>query len=226
MASAESPAHPPQGRARNARVLLVIASGAVIASFAVTAAAAAAPSPWRSQAELAGMGALWVIAIGTVVVWRRYDSLAGIGLRRVGGRDVLIAFASGVVLMLAVPALAWLATTVTAHGVGLVESATARPAQLVVLGVLTAAVTEEVVFRGAAMGALARAGAVRFWQVAVPAVLFTATHVAWSPAHTLFVVLPLSVALGCLYLWRRSLPVTMLAHLIIDAPLVVFALAA
>ena len=43
---------------------------------------------------------------------------------------------------------------------------------------------------------------------------------------TLFVVLPLSVALGCLYLWRRSLPVTMLAHLIIDAPLVVFALAA
>lgn len=207
------------------RVLLVIASVAVIALFAVTVAAASVPSDWQPQAELVGMAALWVIAITTVVTWRRHDSPVGIGLRRMSGPDVLIALVSGVVLMLAVPLLALLATMVTTDGVGLVESATARCAPLIALGILTAAVTEEVVFRGAAMGALTRAGAGRIWQVAVPAVLFTATHEAWSPTHTLFVVLPLSIALGLLYLWRRSLPVTMLAHLIIDAPLIVLALA-
>lgn len=38
----------------------------------------------------------------------------------------------------------------------------------------------------------------------------------WSPAHAFGVVLPLGAALTGLYLWKRSLAVVIVAHLLAD----------
>ena len=208
---------------RTARILLLIAALAVAASSAVSAGAAAAPAEWRAGAEVLGLTLLWVIAAAAVFAWGRVDPLSTMGFKRGRWPDVLIGIGAGIVLMLAVPLLAMLASAI-AGDTGLIETAAARPAWLVLLGVLTASGTEEIVYRGAAMGALQRAGAGWGWQLLLPAAAFTATHLSWSPAHTLVVVLPLALALGALYLWRRSLVVTVIAHLVIDAPLVAIAL--
>lgn len=93
------------------------------------------------------------------------------------------------------------------------------------LGVLTASVTEEIIFRSAAMGALIAVRAPTLVVLILPALLFTTVHWSWGIAHMAFVVLPMSLALGALFLWRRSLLVNIIAHLVADLPVIVLAAA-
>lgn len=57
--------------------------------------------------------------------------------------------------------------------------------------------------------------------------MFVVAHLgSWSLAHIVGVVVPLGALMTWLYLWRRNLTVNIIAHAIIDAPLVVLALTA
>lgn len=61
----------------------------------------------------------------------------------------------------------------------------------------------------------------------VTVAVFALAHAGnWNAAHVLVVPLPLGAALTALYLWRRNLIVAMIAHFMIDLPLVIVAMTA
>lgn len=176
-----------------------------------------------AAATVLGLVGMWVTAALAVRVARRPPPLR-LGLGRPARLDLLVALGAGVCLMLAVPALSVVGTLLMPAQKGY-ELVGGAHWPVVLAGVVTAAVTEEIVFRGAGITALEAAGA-RTWVAAgICLVLFVLTHSGgWPLSHVLFVVLPFGLALTGLFVWRRSLWVVMLAHLLVDLPLVALAL--
>ncbi|WP_194288498.1 CPBP family intramembrane glutamic endopeptidase [Ornithinicoccus halotolerans] len=179
---------------------------------------------------LVGFAVLWASACLVLVVVRRGEqaSWASVGIRRTPPLWLLIAVGIGILLSLLVPALSLLAGLVlpTAAGTGGVDTvATSLPWALILLGVVTAAVTEELLFRAYPIERLLARFRSPWAAVLVPLVPFTVIHAQeWGIAHVIGVVIPLGLALSVLYLWRRNLLVVVVAHLLVDAPLVVISL--
>lgn len=145
---------------------------------------------------------------------------------RTDRRDVLVAILFGIGGMLLVPVLSLLVAQIIG-ATELVESAERSPVWLIAAGVLTAAVTEEVLYRAAPIELLLRRGAPQWLAALLPLIVFVISHLgSWNLAHIVGVVIPMGILLSLLYLWRRSLTVNIVAHLIIDVPLIVIALAA
>lgn len=175
-----------------------------------------------SEAALGwGLAAMWVIAAGALLLARvgRWN----IGLNRPGKRGWIVAIVAGVVFMLLVPVLSLAGAALFPQ-----EALGSRGTLvLVIAGVVTAAVTEEVIFRGVGITGLQKAGLPTWAAAALSLVAFTLTHVmSWPLPHVLLVALPLGAALTWLYLRYRNLWVVIIAHAIVDAPLIVLSLAA
>ncbi len=152
--------------------------------------------------------------------------MASIGLRPLPARLTLLAIGIGVLLSLLVPVLSHTAHTLDRTGEGaLVEVAASVPVTVLILGIITAAVTEEVLFRGYALERLRQLTG-RWWLAGLIRVgVFTVIHLpSWGVAHALGVVLPSGAALTVLEIWKRNLPLVILVHPVIDAPLIVLAL--
>lgn len=83
---------------------------------------------------------------------------------------------------------------------------------------ITAATTEEVIYRGFEFESLAA-----MCGVPVAAVLnlaaFAARHVKFFGVKTVLVRLPGAASLVAVYAWKRNLPVAMITHFVLDAPL-------
>ncbi|MFB9376676.1 CPBP family intramembrane glutamic endopeptidase [Kineococcus gynurae] len=177
-----------------------------------------AGDPWK------WLGAILVVLVVLVVERRGPDSLL---LRRPSRRDLeWVLYAFGIVM-----AWSWVAGLVVAPtddtGV-LTIVALGVPGVLVL--VVTAAVTEEIVYRGflaERLGALLGPGAVARWVGAgVVLAVFTAPHVAFFGPSWLVLHLPGAAALTLVVLLRRNLCAAMLLHLLINLPILVPVLAA
>lgn len=177
---------------------------------------------------LIGLLVMWLLTGSVVLIvlaWER-KPLPWLGVRPLSWRMALLAVGLGVVCSLAVPALAQLARLVFPAGPGqTVEAiATQLPAWLIMGAVLTAACTEEVLYRAYAIQQLRELTGSTGIGAAVSLFLFVAQHLAtWNLSHVLGVVLPLGLALTSLYLWRRNLAFVILIHFITDLPLFLIA---
>lgn len=200
--------------------MLPVAYALIVAPTAVEPAAGAIAAP------VIGLAVMWALAsmvILTVVRGERRP-LASIGVQRTSTRWMLLAVGMGAALMLLVPVLSIAVGSLLPSSNGGVEQTAAQPWPLLLAAVLTAAVTEEVLFRGYAMERVLELTGSRVAAVAIPVAFFTVTHAgSWNLAHVVGVVLPLGIALSLLYLWRRNLLVVMIAHLVVDLPLVAIA---
>ena len=178
---------------------------------------------------LVGYAVSWLLvaAVLLLVVAGEHLPVSSVGLRAMSRRDGFLAVAAGVLLSLLVPVLTVVANALSG-AVGsseIVDLGTNTTVGLVTLGVVTAAVTEEVLFRGYAIERLAALTGRPWLAGAISLVFFVSVHLAtWSPAHTFGVVLPLGAALTGLYLWKRNLAIVIVAHLLVDAPLVILAI--
>lgn len=171
-------------------------------------------------ASLVGLAIMWVLALAAFALARSFR--LEIGMRAPNRRGWLIAVGLGIVLMLAVPVLSMVGAAFT-PGSGLGSRGSVG---IVIAGVITAAVTEEVIFRGVGITALEDLGVPTWAAALVSLFAFMLVHIAsWPPAHVLFVVLPLGAALTWCYVRLRNLPVVIVTHALVDVPLVVFALA-
>ena len=201
-----------------------------ILALAVVVAYALVGEPWLARSgfretsrALTGMGLLWSLVGLVGLTVRRAERLpwSSLGLRRLDRRTALLAVGLGIVLMLLVPLLtiaaqAFLPVEVGAGG-GIADAA-ASPWWLLLLGVVTAAVCEEVLFRAYPIERHGALGA------ALGLAAFVLVHAGgWNPAHVVGVVLPLGAALTCLYLGRRDLGFVIVVHAVVDLPLVVLA---
>jgi uncharacterized protein len=178
---------------------------------------------------LVGYAVWWTLAgaLLVVTVFAEGRPLASIGVRRLSLRLLGLAAGLGLALSLFVPLVT---VTVDALGVGGSGGVADVAAQTVwwvlAVGVVTAAVTEEVVVRGYVIERLLERTGRRWLSGGVSLAVFVAIHLpGWSLAHVLGVVVPLGAALTVAYLWTRNLPFVIVAHLVVNAPLVALALA-
>lgn len=162
----------------DAGALAFLAIG-MLTPLATAAAQHLVGEAWQVPLTVAGLVLLWGCAVGVVLRLRPGIRFFAAPLMTRG--DLGIAVLAGIIGALCVPLLA-LGVAILLGETGTIEVA-ATPLVLLIAGVVTAAVTEEVLFRA----------------------------------------VPLGLLLGLLYLWRRNLLVVIIAHLLIDAPLIVLA---
>ena len=182
-----------------------------------------------TTAVLLSQAMLWLLA-GTVIAitrgWERKPWF-WLGLRPISWRAALLACALGVVLVFAVPAL-----TAAVHRLmppsdgGTVQSvASSAPAWLLLVTVLTASVTEELLFRAYPIEHLAHLTGKRWPGALLGLAAFVAIHLqGWNLGHVVGVVLPLGAVMTGLYLWRRNLIFMIVTHFVLDLPIVLIAL--
>jgi CAAX protease family protein len=109
---------------------------------------------------------------------------------------------------------------------GTVDRVAARgPAWLVLVVVLTASVTEELLFRAYPIERLTRLTGARWPGALLSLATFVAFHLhGWHLGHVLGVVLPLGAVMTGLYLWRRNVLFVIITHFLLDLPIVLVAL--
>jgi len=172
---------------------------------------------------------LWLLA-GTLIaltMWGERKPWSWLGVRRLTWRAVLLAVGFGIVLGIAVPVLTAVAHWfMPAPGGGTVDSAAGSgSAWLLLIVVLTASVTEEILFRAYPIERLGRLTGSRWPGALLSLLAFVAFHLeGWNLGHVLFVVLPLGAVMTGLYLWRRNLGFVIITHFVLDLPIVLIAL--
>jgi uncharacterized protein len=103
--------------------------------------------------------------------------------------------------------------------------ATSGPAWLLLAVVLTASVTEELLFRAYPIERLARLTGARWPGAPLSLAAFVAFHLeGWQLGHVLGVVLTLGAVMTGLYLWRRNVVFVIITHFLLDLPIVLVAL--
>jgi len=96
----------------------------------------------------------------------------------------------------------------------------ATPLWFRIAAVFTAGITEEIVFRGYPIERLNEMTGSLWLAALVPLAIFTLAHLsAWSVSHLVTVFFG-GVVLTALYLWQHDLVACMIAHTIIDAPII------
>jgi membrane protease YdiL (CAAX protease family) len=94
------------------------------------------------------------------------------------------------------------------------------PAWLLVSAWVTGSFTEEVLFRSYPIERLTQIMGKRWLSGLITMLAFTLLHLlSWDWIHVLTVVLPGSIMITLLYLWKRSLAFVVIVHAIINAPL-------
>ncbi len=179
---------------------------------------------------LIGIAVMWLITGGIAfwVVRVEKRSLTSVGLKRLSPMMALQSFGIGVLLVLSVPLLQILARSVIPSGeAGSAEALAARsPWWLLLLSVVTAGVTEEFLYRGYPLERLLEWNGSKWVSSLIALAFFALAHAGgWNLAHIVGVVIPLGAALTALYWWRRNLVFVMIAHTVVDLPIVFLALA-
>jgi membrane protease YdiL (CAAX protease family) len=227
--STAAPAAPPTTAALPTTVgLIVTLAGPFLVQFVLAPLILQSPLH-PTTAVLLSQGMLWLLA-GTVIAitrWWEHKPWSWLGLRPISWRAALLACGCGVVLVFAVAAL-----TVAVNRLvpptdgGTVDSvAASAPAWLLLVTVLTASVTEELLFRAYPIERLARLTGKRWPGALLSLAAFVAIHLqGWNLGHVLGVVLPLGAVMTGLYLWRRNLIFMIITHFFLDLPIILIAL--
>ncbi len=96
----------------------------------------------------------------------------------------------------------------------------AKPLWFRIAVVFTAGITEEIVFRGYPIERLAEMTGSLWLAALVPLLVFTLAHLSgWSARHLITVFFAGAILTG-LYLWQKDLAACMIAHAIIDVPII------
>lgn len=174
-----------------------------------------------------GLISIWVLSILLLIIVKFGEKrpYSSIGFRPITVKEVLIAIVIGIVLSLSVPLLTWLVSQIIPPSDGGINEAVInRSWGLILASILTAGITEELIFRGYIIERINEITKKKFTGILVSVIAFTIPHmVSWNMTHVIAVVLPLGLILSGIYLWKRNLVFNIIIHTMIDLPLVVMA---
>lgn len=166
--------------------------------------------------DIAAKWAVFAALLGVVFYWER-RRLASIGVARMGWRDV-----GAAVLAFVLGAFSFVVTTPLVDALGLettvtgIETLADLPLGLVVALALTAAVTEEVFYRGYPIERLTELTGTVWTGAGLTFLLFTLLHVPfWGLGGAIQIGVD-ALLLTLLYVWRRNLGACILAHALND----------
>jgi len=174
-----------------------------------------------------GLFVMWFLAVAVVLLtlWAEKRPLSSIGWESPTVKLTLIGVGLGVLLSLTVPALSVLSgMMIPSDEAGSIESAVQISGFIMLAGVITAGITEEILYRGYAMERLLDWTGSKWISSIISLVFFTVLHISgWNMAHIVGVVIPLGAAMIALYWWKRNLILVIIVHIVINLPLVFLA---
>lgn len=185
----------------------------------------------RDGKVLAGLVAFWVI-IGVVLLLIRLEYRNTnvsvwhlISFKRVKLRESLVILIIGfVTLFFANVAFVILARTIFPTEIR-TSPALALPLPLVILAYLTGVIGEEILYRGYALEQLQRITGKWWISGGITGLLFIGFHIpAYPMAHIIGFVLPSTVVLTLVYIWKRSLTYTIMIHGVLNLPILMAAI--
>jgi membrane protease YdiL (CAAX protease family) len=172
---------------------------------------------------IVGLAFMWLLFMTLLILVRKWENrtLDSIGFGKIGWRELLTAIGFGILLMIAVPLLSLIAGLILpSDESGSISSAAQNPSWLLFAGIITAAVTEETLFRGYTLERLNEWTNSKWFSSLVSLLFFTFIHFnGWNAAHIIGVVLPLGCALIAIYWWKRSLTFVIIVHFIVNLPM-------
>ncbi len=187
------------------------------------------PNTTTEAHVLIGQAMLWGLTLSLLAVTRfaEHKSLASVGIKPLSWRRVAVAVGLGLLLLVAVWPLSMLASQlfpITDSG-GISENTSGLPAWIVLFAVVTAGVTEEMLFRAYPIERFQeRTGNLWFGALVSLAAFVVMHNTGWNLGWIIGVVLPLGATLTGIYLWQRNLIFVIIIHIIVDLPLFFFAL--
>jgi len=172
---------------------------------------------------------LWGLAFGMLFFTRNVEKLplTTIGWKSLSWKLTFAAIGLGILLSLFVPVVTLLVSTFfPPSDTGTITQVTSNFSWWVLLlSVLTAGITEEILFRGYSLERLHELTGNKWISGLISLMFFVAIHaIGWNMAHIIGVVIPLGIILTGLYFWQRNLLFVMIVHVVIDIPLVFIAL--
>ena len=164
-------------------------------------------------------GLLWgltVLVLLVLTVGER-QNLGTIGFKHIRWSTLLWAVIGLVLAYLSYPlGILLLKSLGATQPTGMAQKLLALPLWLLALTILRAGVCEEILFRGYGIERLTALTGSRVIGAVVPGLVFMAGHIeGYGPVYALF-LLPITVVLTVLYLFRRDLWTNIFAHLLID----------
>lgn len=176
---------------------------------------------WISAWECIGLISklMVIIVLPLIVVYWERRSLRSIGVRALSTRDFLAAIGIFLAYLQVSPRLIWMADKVPVIAVQLTLGGTmyaSLPGWLNWSGLLANGIAEEVGFRGYAIERIEELTGSRLFGASVPFVVNVLVHAPVWGLYGMLVKAPILLLLVALYLWRRSLPASVLAHVLID----------
>ena len=189
------------------------------------------PRPEFLQQREIGFLVFWglVAAVLGIVVFIERKPLASIGLGRFTWGSLLWGLGVGIAAILLYPACAALAKVLNlpdqSASTTALASVAALPLAVRLLSLLTAGVTEEILFRGYPIRKLRDLTGSRIVAVVIPWAVFTVLHTpSWGLSHLLFVGATAAL-FTVVFLWRGDLWTNIIAHLVTDTvPLILLPL--
>lgn len=194
--------------------ILIALGGAILLRQALRPVLAPLDPDLRVLIQLGVKWVITLILLGIVLFWERESfPLHSIGIRRMNRQDVLWAIVgfliAGALISGTIPLL-------KALGLGTTEAGVRRLGEFSfefrILMVLTAAITEEIQYRGYPVERLYRLTGNLHLSAAITYFVFVALHISfWTIGGAIQIGLG-SLILYALYLWRRNLSACMLMH--------------
>jgi len=177
---------------------------------------------WITAWELTGTGfkIAAVAAIVFIVVCAEQRSLESIGWRTSGAKDVVLGVAAFVATQAVILLTVYLAEKALPGALAETRAGGAMyaglPLPLNLLDSICSGVAEEIGFRGYALERLSEITGSRWLGAGIPYVIEVLCHAPVWGFHGMLLKAPPLLILVLLYLWQRSLPACILAHVLSD----------
>lgn len=177
---------------------------------------------------LIGFAVLWLLALGVCLYVKQVEKrpLTSIGWEALPWRSILLAIGLGILLSLLIPVFTILASLIIkpSDAGSISQVASSFPWWVILLSVITAGVTEEILFRAYPLSRLLEKTGNKWLSAIISLIFFVCIHsFGWNVAHIIGVVVPLGAILTALFLWKRNLLFVIIVHIMVDLPLVFIA---
>ncbi len=209
--------------------ILLVAAVLVIpqaAAMLIGSSVHTAPEPVPASRVLVANSMIWAVvaAVALYLTYRSGQPLASIGIRRenpfaavgAGISSTIAIYAAVLVTALAMAVLVQPSRQTMTAPVRQIEQLLGPPSWPAIFGVAaTAAVFEEIVFRGFLLTRLRVIAGNWARAVAIGAVLFAAPHI-WEGPWAVVLIVPVAVVLSITFIARRALAAPMVAHFLFN----------
>ncbi|MFC1878565.1 CPBP family intramembrane glutamic endopeptidase [Chloroflexota bacterium] len=167
--------------------------------------------------------ALGVIA---VVLWWEKKPATQLGWRPQTRRTIIFALSASIVIAVGGTLISLLIIKLFSlpMPVSMAENLSVFPVWFSVWLVLSGSIAEEVLYRGFVIERLGQLSGNIWTGALITLVWFNLLHLPLGLVYTLSIVLPTSILITLLYVWRRDLVATIIVHFVFNAPLIVISL--